>query len=127
MTNVSLKRMAIFDDDEDLLFIYKYIFEEDGWHVDVFIDCINIIDKVSAVNPAIILMDNWIPDTGGVIATQLLKANESLKGIPVIYVSANNDVSVLAKEAGANNFIAKPFNIDELKSIVNNLVNMLCF
>jgi DNA-binding response OmpR family regulator len=95
--------------------------------VDVFIDCIDIIDKVSAVKPAIILMDNWIPDTGGVIATQLLKANETLKGIPVIYVSANNDVSVLAKEAGADNFIAKPFNIDDLKSIVNNLVNTLCF
>ncbi len=127
MTNVSLKRMAIFDDDEDLLFIYKYIFEEDGWHVDVFIDCINIIDKVSAVNPAIIIMDNWIPDTGGVIATQLLKANESLKGIPVIYVSANNNVSVLANEAGANNFIAKPFNVDELKGIVNTMVKTLGF
>jgi two-component system cell cycle response regulator DivK len=42
--------------------------------------------------PRLILMDNWIPPQGGIIATQMIKNDSILKEIPVIFVSANNDV-----------------------------------
>ena len=51
------------------------------------------IDKVSGILPDVILMDNWIPDDGGIIATQTLKKIEELKNIPVIYFSANSDIN----------------------------------
>jgi len=71
--NSKLKKVILFDDDEDILSICKFILEEKQWEVFTFTDCNNIIEKVSEILPNVILMDNWIPDLGGIIATQLSK------------------------------------------------------
>jgi DNA-binding NtrC family response regulator len=116
------KRIVIFDDDEDILSICSYILEEQGWEVYTFTDCNNIIDKVSNVLPDVILMDNWIPDAGGIVATQTLKKSEVLKHIPVIYFSANSDIELLANRAGAQTYLAKPFDLEDLERVINNVL-----
>ena len=68
--------------------------------------------------PDIIFMDNWLPDVGGIDATRALKSDETLKNIPVIYFSANNDVMSLADQAGADGYLSKPFDIQELENII---------
>jgi CheY-like chemotaxis protein len=70
--------------------------------------------------PAVILMDNWIPDVGGIETTQQLKSHPKLKDIPVIYFSANWDIHQLAEIAGAETYLAKPFNLDDLLKKVND-------
>ena len=116
--NHSQKTIVIFDDDEDILSICSFILEEQGWKVFGYTDCNKITEKISSILPDIIIMDNWIPDDGGIIATQTLKKNSALKDIPVIYFSANNNVEELASEAGADDFLAKPFDISAMESIV---------
>lgn len=120
--DASPKKIIIFDDDEDILSICSYILEEQGWEVHTYTDCNNIIEKVSSVNPQVILMDNWIPDAGGIVATQTLKSNEELKNIPVIYFSANSDIQILAEHAGAETYLAKPFDLDDLEQIINTVL-----
>ncbi|MDB5131937.1 MAG: response regulator receiver protein [Mucilaginibacter sp.] len=116
------KKIVIFDDDEDILSICSYILEEQGWKVFSFTDCNNIAEKVSSILPDVILMDNWIPDDGGIIATQILKKTESLKDIPVIYFSANSDIELLANHAGAETYLAKPFDLEELERVINTVL-----
>jgi len=113
------KRILICDDDEDILSICTYILEENGWEVHTRNHCKNIVETVQEISPDIILMDNWIPDMGGIKATQAIKAEAGIGHIPIIYFSANNDVKSLASVAGADNFLAKPFNIEELEKIVS--------
>ncbi|TWI98768.1 two-component system cell cycle response regulator DivK [Mucilaginibacter frigoritolerans] len=113
------KKIVIFDDDEDILSICSFILEEQGWTVHAFTECNNIVEKVSAILPNVILMDNWIPDDGGIIATQALKKDEKLKSIPVIYFSANSDIELLANHAGAETYLAKPFDLEELERVIN--------
>jgi two-component system cell cycle response regulator DivK len=113
------KKVVIFDDDEDILSICSYILEEQGWKVYAFTDCNGIEEKVLSVLPDVILMDNWIPDDGGIIATQTLKKSERLKDIPVIYFSANSDIELLANHAGAQTFLAKPFDLEDLERVIN--------
>ena len=120
--STSHKKIVIFDDDEDILSICSYILEEQGWEVHTFSDCNNIVDKVSAIRPDVILMDNWIPDDGGIIATQKLKQNEDLKNIPIIYFSANSDIELLANHAGAETYLAKPFDLEELERVINSVL-----
>jgi DNA-binding response OmpR family regulator len=121
MNNHTPKRIIIFDDDKDILSICTYILEEQDWQVHTFSNCNDIVNKVSGINPDVILMDNWIPDVGGITATQLLKKSDELKNIPVIYFSANNDIQTLATQAGADSFLAKPFGIDELIKVINSV------
>lgn len=116
------KKIIIFDDDEDILSICSYILEEQGWQVYTFTDCNKIVDKVSLIMPDVILMDNWIPDDGGIIATQILKKTDGLKEIPVIYFSANSDIELLANHAGAETYLAKPFDLEELERVINTVL-----
>lgn len=122
MSNNVEKRIVIFDDDEDILSICAYILEEQGWEVHTFTDCNNIVEKVSSIRPSVILMDNWIPDAGGIVATQTLKQDEELKTIPVVYFSANSDIQLLADHAGAETYLAKPFDLDELEKVINEVL-----
>lgn len=108
----------IFDDDKDILAICTFIFKRLGWEVCSSENCNDITEKVKSENPDVILMDNWIPDEGGIVATQSLKQNEDTKTIPVIYFSANRDVESLARQAGADNYIKKPFDLKEFENMV---------
>ena len=116
------KKIIIFDDDEDILSICTYILEEQGWLVHTFTDCNSIINKIEGIIPNIILMDNWIPDIGGIQATQTLKKDHRFKHIPVIYFSANNDIQTLASNAGADGYLAKPFDIDDLEKAISRVL-----
>ncbi|HEY9196012.1 MULTISPECIES: response regulator [Mucilaginibacter] len=120
--STSHKKIVIFDDDEDILSICSYILEEQGWEVHTFSDCNNIIEKVSGILPDVIMMDNWIPDSGGIIATQTLKKTEGLKDIPVIYFSANSDIQILANHAGAQTYLAKPFDLEDLEKVISTVI-----
>ena len=111
-------KLMIFDDDKDILSICTFIFKRLGWEVCSSENCNNITFKVKQEDPDVILMDNWIPDEGGIAATRTLKENADLKHIPVIYFSANKDVESLAIQAGADAYIKKPFDLKEFENIV---------
>ncbi|MCD1117386.1 response regulator [Chryseobacterium turcicum] len=115
---MSKKKILIFDDDKTILEVIAIIFEENGYLVEISETSHDIIEKVSLFKPDVILMDNWIPRIGGVEATKLLKNHEEFQSIPVIYVTANNDIVALAKEAQADDYVAKPFNLEDLEDKV---------
>ncbi len=115
---MSKKKILIFDDDNTILEVITIIFEENGYHVEISETSHDILEKVAQYQPDVILMDNWIPKIGGVEATRLLKNHEEFKSIPVIYVTANNDIVALAKEAQADDYVAKPFNLEDLEDKV---------
>lgn len=115
------KTLAIFDDEEDILTICSYILTEHGWTVHTFTDCEHILDKLANINPDVIFMDNWIPKEGGIIATQILKNSPNYRQVPVIYFSANAEIALLAQSAGADTYLAKPFEIDELTAVIDRV------
>ncbi len=116
------KTVLIFDDDVNILELCSIILTECGYHVETSETSHDIIEKVSAIKPDAILMDNWIPEIGGIEATRLLKNNEEFKNIPVIYFSANNDIQILTKQAGADAHIAKPFDLEELENLMKSFI-----
>lgn len=122
MDKTSTRKIIIFDDDEDILSICSYVLEEQGWEVHTFTDCNNVTEKVSGILPDVILMDNWIPDAGGIIATRALKNTVGLRDIPVIYFSANSDIQLLANHAGAESYLAKPFDLHQLEQVISNVL-----
>ncbi|MEJ2883995.1 response regulator [Pedobacter sp. GR22-6] len=112
------KKVFVFDDNPDILELCTIILEDAGYEIKTSVTSNDIIGQVSAYMPDIIFMDNWLPDVGGIDATRSLKSDDTLKHIPVIYFSANNDVKTLAEQAGADDYLSKPFDIQELESIV---------
>ena len=72
--------------------------------------------------PDLIFMDNWLPDISGIEATRMIKSNENLKNIPILYFSANSNIDALANEAGADDYLAKPFDIDQFEEVVKKYI-----
>lgn len=118
MTHFQNRTVAIFDDDEDILAVCSYILTEQGWTVHAFNDCNDILNKLAGVRPGVIFMDNWIPDEGGIVATRVLKGSADFRDTPVVYFSANSDIEILAQCAGADAYLAKPFDIDALEKMI---------
>ena len=113
------KKVFVFDDNTDILELCTIILEDAGYEIKTSSTSNNIIDQVLSYIPDIIFMDNWLPDVGGIDATRELKQHATLKNIPVIYFSANNDVKSLAEQAGADGYLSKPFDIQELENIIH--------
>jgi CheY-like chemotaxis protein len=112
------KTILIFDDDTNILELCNIILSNAGYAIETSETSHDILEKVAKYHPDLVLMDNWIPNIGGILATQLLKGSPEYKHIPVIYFSANNDVHLLAEKAGADCFISKPFDLIELENII---------
>lgn len=112
------KKVFIFDDNIEILELCTEILEDLGLEVKTSPTTNSVEQQVTDYMPDLIFMDNWLPDISGIEATKLIKANETLKHIPVIYFSANSNISALASEAGADEFLAKPFDIDLFEKTV---------
>ncbi|MBC8054056.1 MAG: response regulator [Sphingobacteriaceae bacterium] len=113
-----MKRILVCDDDLDILDILDYALTDSGWEVVKSYTVDNIIDKVKSADPSVIIMDNWIPGVGGIEATQTIKRHPVFNKIPVIYLTANNDIETLAAQAGADLALPKPFDLDNLTRLV---------
>ncbi|WP_164108271.1 MULTISPECIES: response regulator [Sphingobacterium] len=116
------KKIMIFDDDKTILSIFSIVLEASGYTVEISETSHDIIERVEVAMPDVIIMDNWIPDIGGIEATQLLKNNSKFKHIPVVYCSANSDIESLANRAGAEAYLPKPFDLVDLEQTIERLV-----
>lgn len=118
--NNTAKRVLIFDDNPEILTLCTIILKKLKYEVMTRLRSENVIEDVTSFEPDIILMDLWIPEIGGQKAVELLKANPLLSNIPVFLFSANPDIREICKRVNANGYIAKPFNLQVFKDVVEN-------
>lgn len=116
------KKIIIFDDDKDILLVTETILKRYGYEVCCREDCTSLVADLNAFKPDVILMDNWMPDMSGVDAIQHIKASDAFKHIPVIFFSANSNVEHLAREAGADNLLKKPFDMFTLQQMIASVL-----
>ena len=110
--------IIIFDDDAEILQICAIILESKGFRVVTANNCDDVAQKIVEAGAHVILMDNSIPQSGGIAATRIIKETEGTKHIPVIFFSANFNVETLSQQAGAEYHLAKPFDIAQLEALV---------
>lgn len=113
-----MKRVLVCDDDKEILEVLDLILRGAGWEVTTSEHVNGIIELIANSNPSVIVMDNWIPDTGGIIATQHIKSHPVYRSIPVVYSTANDNINQLAKQAGADLAIGKPFDLADFEQIM---------
>ncbi len=114
----------ICDDDQDILDLTSLILEDD-YEVATEVDSTRLIRQAEAFKPDLILLDMWMPKITGDQLVRFLKRLPNLQHIPVVIFSASSDGKQKAMEAGANGFLAKPFDIDELIRIVSEYCPMV--
>jgi two-component system cell cycle response regulator DivK len=116
------RKILLVDDDLDHLSICKLVLTNRGYDVLVLWNTDVLLEVVKDFLPGVIFMDHRMPARNGIEATQLLKSNEATRAIPVVYFTGVDGGEELSRQAGADAFLAKPFNIDSLISMVNRFV-----
>lgn len=106
----------------DHLSICKLILTNRGYNVLVLWSTNVLMEVVKDFMPDLIFLDHKMPDMNGHAAMALLRANELTRHIPVIYFTAMENGEQLAKEAGADGYLAKPFKIEEMMEQVERFL-----
>ena len=107
------KRVMIADDDKAIVDAVQAMLEFGGYEVSFTYNGATILDMQENL-PDLILLDIWMSGTDGRDVCKGLKTRVATKEIPVIMISASPDLENSAKEAGANDFLEKPFDMDDL-------------
>lgn len=77
-------------------------------------------------SPDLVLLDLMLPDLDGMEVCKQLRADEATKGLPVIIITARNDVADIVRglETGANDYVTKPFDVMELIARVRTQIRL---
>ena len=112
----------IVEDEEDILDLMEYTLSKEGYDVITCIDTSNVKAMLDEEDISLILMDRNLPGTEG--SDFIAKLRDEGYNQPVIYVSAKNSSDEILEgfERGADDYITKPFNINELKARVKALI-----
>lgn len=108
------KRLLVVDDEPDILEFMQVILEEEGYEV-VTSDKGEYLEQLhNGGLPHLILVDVLLSGKDGREIVKYLKSQEETKHIPIIMFSAHPSAEETAQQAGAEAFLAKPFEIDVL-------------
>jgi len=117
------KKIFVAEDDSAILDVMQIILEDAGYDLLVTGEGEKIEEKIATYKPDLILLDIAMGQAHGGRITKRLKSTSSTKQTPIIIISANRDTAKIAQEVGANGFLAKPFDMDELLTIVKKYIH----
>lgn len=109
------KNILVIEDNHAILDVITLILESEAFNVSGLNQGSNFLNHVLEFQPDVIIMDIMLPDIDGRVLLKELKENNLTKHIPVLMISARyNATNYMLDNVEADDFMAKPFNIDEL-------------
>lgn len=116
-------RILVVDDLADNLFLLQAFLEAEGYDVDTADSGSLALDKITAFPPNLVLLDVMMPGMNGYEVTQRIRQNDKLPFIPILLVTAYEEVTVSqGLDMGANDIIRKPINFEELLARIRVMI-----
>ncbi len=110
--------ILIVEDSENILSLLELMLDVNGWKISSRDNADNIIEHLESVKPDLILMDMLLSGSNGCDACQKIKLTPQTRHIPIIMMSAHPSGELSASGAGADYFIGKPFEMEELIDLI---------
>ncbi len=119
---MSKARLLIVEDDVDISNMLRIYFSSQGYDVDLAPRGSDALEKTRQVMPHLLILDIMLPDIDGYEVCRVLRTNTRTSHIPVLFLTQKDERSDKLKglELGADDYITKPFDIEELKLRVQN-------
>ena len=118
------KKILIVDDDKDFLKALTTVLENNGYGIVTATDGAQALELARTESPDLILLDIMLPGMNGFKVCRFLKFDENYKDIPIIIISAKADEEDkrLGRQMGAELYITKPFEDEELLQAIKQLI-----
>jgi two-component system, OmpR family, phosphate regulon response regulator PhoB len=121
------KKILVIDDEPDVTDLIEYKLKGEGFAVRTSNNPARILGEIKDFMPDLIILDIMMPELDGLQVCRMIRSNSSLEKVPVIFLTAKGETEdrVTGLEAGADDYLSKPFNTRELilriKSIFKRL------
>ncbi len=114
-------KIFLVDDDELIISMLSRALKGDGYDVRYEMSACDVINKIKGWSPDVVLLDIHLPERSGIEILEELKRTVSAQ---VIMLTADDtaETAVKAMKLGANDYLTKPFNMDEVKIVIANVL-----
>ncbi|MCA9942515.1 MAG: response regulator [Ardenticatenaceae bacterium] len=118
-------RILIVEDDFDISNMLRIFFTGQGYHVDVAARGNDALELCRKKLPDLIVLDIMLPDMNGYEVCKVMRTTTRTSHIPIIFLTQKDERSdrIAGLELGADDYITKPFDIEELKLRVRTAIN----
>ncbi|MEJ2169229.1 MAG: sigma-54 dependent transcriptional regulator [Desulfobacterales bacterium] len=115
-------KVFLLDDEELIVAVLSKALRKEGYEIVAETETGGIVDKIKSCNPDLLLMDIRMPDRDGIDILKELK--EDGLTAPVVMLTADDtaETAVRAMKLGASDYLTKPFNTDEVKIVIRNII-----
>ena len=118
------EKVLVVDDDPEMRDLLTNLLEGEGYEVILGSNGKEAIELAEKENPQVILLDFEMPEISGIVACKKLKSGEKTASIPIIMITAYTNKKPDAIEAGADDFVNKPFDPTELSIRIEFVLRM---
>jgi len=118
----------VVDDDKDATALFEEVLKAEGYEPLILNESSKALQLAKEEKPALFILDLMMPEPDGFKLCRMLRKEPEFKYTPIIIVTALNDTDsrIVAIGAGANDYLTKPFRLDELyDSIKDHLDELL--
>jgi two-component system alkaline phosphatase synthesis response regulator PhoP len=117
-------KILIVDDEPDIVEILSYNLTKENYEISKACNGYEAVSSAIKNHPDLIIMDIRMPGMNGIEACRLIKQNQKMKNIRVLFLTADNDeyTSLSAVEAGGDHFVTKPIRPSILMGMIHQLI-----
>jgi len=110
--------ILVVEDDPQVARLITLVLERNGEKAEIVADGAKALERAKTLKPSLIFADLTIKGMGGDALCIELKTHDETKDIPFIIVSGDADIARKSKECGADDYMGKPFEFDDLVRLV---------
>ena len=119
-----MTKILIVDDDSQITAMLEKILSMDGFEVVSVNDSKQAMTVAASTNPNFFILDLMMPEPNGFEITRMLRADSKFAKTPILIITASDDADskAIAYVAGADDYITKPFQNEDLTSSIRTLL-----
>ena len=119
-----MAKILVVDDDIHATTLFKTILNAKGFEALIVNDSTIAVQTADSTNPDLIILDLMMPEPNGFEVCRMLRADPKYSRTPIVIFTAMGDSEskATALEAGANEFLTKPFRVEDLMQRIKSLI-----
>ena len=120
-----MKKILLVDDEQDIVETLKFVLESEGYTCFCAYNGEDGLKLAKEIIPDLMVLDVMMPKINGFKISRLLKYDAKYKNIPILMVTARSqeEDKLIGEETGADEYITKPFDLDEVVKTVQKYLN----
>ena len=119
-----MHRILVVDDDPDISMMLKLMLEYKGYSVTILDKAQDTVKTLQEDTISMVIIDMLLSGVSGIDICKEIRKNYKTSGFPVLMISAHPNAKEICLEAGADDFISKPFDMHDILFKIGNLVDV---